>query len=107
MNAIVKILSLPLGIIVWSWVTFVMWAWFAPVVSPLLPIMSFAQCVALRALLAPLRSGVSDSKPEITEDEKTRAAMSAAGGVTLVPLLVLLIGWIIHMFVHLPAEVKS
>jgi hypothetical protein len=103
-----------LGIFIWAWCMAVSWAWFAPVVSPALPILTLGQCIVIRAMrpffqIFPSMPKDFCEKDKSKEPDKTESLRKAIWNVMLnvvVPFVILGINWIVHLFIYAPVEAK-
>lgn len=91
LGCLVLLLSLPVGVLTWGYLTVTIWAWFiAPVFA--LPLLTFWQAVGLRLMVNTL---TFSSKP--TEDKSAADHLRHAVNVSLLtPAMALFFAWIIR-----------
>lgn len=94
----------PLSVFFWAVVFCQVWGWFAPIVSSALPILTLKQSVAARCLLALCTAHITIGQIEPKKKAKDKFTALFIGTFAA-PWIVLLFGWLIHLFVYaIPVE---
>lgn len=84
----------PIGIVLGGFVLSKLWGWFIVPVFAMLPTLTVAQAVGVNTVLGFFKLGLATT----IYDEEVTIGIKTVGAI-LIYLLVLLFGWIIHLFI--------